>query len=136
MLLNFYLLPLHTPSTCAQTTTLYDKTSDAQEGAISMLIEDMAEQQLKEAVLAYAILYMSGDKGKESTHEEAAGVTEHQLDLLCEDFLLMHFGLKVIGVEGGLLRVIGVLLGVTSEAGGQSVAVRQSRKTRFLPNLP
>lgn len=36
---------------------LYDKTDDAQEGVVSMLLEDMADQQLKEAVLTYGLLY-------------------------------------------------------------------------------
>ena len=72
---------------------VYDKTNDSQEGAISMLIEGMEEQQLKEAVMAYTMLYLSG--GPSGGDDSAAGITEGQLDRMCEDFLLQHFGLKV-----------------------------------------
>ena len=74
------------------------------EGVVSMLIEDMAEQQLKEAVLAFTILYMAGDRGRDSGDSEAAGgLSQQELDQRCEDFLLEHFGLKVwaVAAEGG-----------------------------------
>jgi len=76
-----------------QTNMLYDKTSDSQEGAISMLIEDMAEQQLKEAVIGYMMLFLSGGTG--GSDDASAGVNQAQLDLMCEEFLQLHFGLKV-----------------------------------------
>ncbi|KAL6765110.1 hypothetical protein V8C86DRAFT_2461422 [Haematococcus lacustris] len=61
------------------TNLLYDKTTDAQEGVVSMLLEDMAEQQLKEAVLAYTLLLMHGEE-----------VSQEELDQLCEAFLEEH----------------------------------------------
>lgn len=64
---------------------LYDKTNDAQEGVLSMLLEDMAEQQLKEAVLAYTMLYLRIDDE----------VTEEELDYACEKFLDDNFGLRL-----------------------------------------
>lgn len=45
----------------------------------------MAEQQLKEAVIAYTLLYMN-------IEDE---LSQEQLDGLCERFLEEHFGLKV-----------------------------------------
>ena len=57
--------------------------------------QDMAEQQLKEAVLTFTILYMAGDQDRESKDSEVAGMFEEDLDKCCEDFLLQHFGLKV-----------------------------------------
>lgn len=44
----------------------------------------MAEQQLKEAVLAYTLLYMN-------IEDE---LTQEALDTLCEDFLEINFALK------------------------------------------
>ena len=70
----------------------------------------MAEQQLKEAVLAYTILYMAGDQDRESKDSELAGMYEEDLDKCCEDFLLQHFGLKVR--EGQRLRHFGGREGV------------------------
>uniref|UniRef100_A0A7S0RVW3 Uncharacterized protein n=1 Tax=Chlamydomonas leiostraca TaxID=1034604 RepID=A0A7S0RVW3_9CHLO len=76
---------------------LYDKTNDAQEGVVSMLLEDMAEQQLKEAVLAYTLLYMN-------IEDE---LSRDKLDELCEDFLEQHFALKVdFAVEDALPRLV------------------------------
>ena len=61
-----------------------------------MLLEDMADQQLKEIVIAYAMLFMAGaDEGGGSLHDRDAGLTEAQLDRRCEDFMVEHFGLKV-----------------------------------------
>lgn len=61
-----------------------------------MLLEDMADQQLKEIVIAYTMLFMAGaDEGGGSLHDRDAGLTEAQLDRRCEDFLVEHFGLKV-----------------------------------------
>ncbi|KAF5841901.1 hypothetical protein DUNSADRAFT_10338 [Dunaliella salina] len=55
---------------------LYDKMLDAQEGVLSMLLEDMAEQQLKEAVIAYMLLLSA-----------QTSMTEEDLDIRCENFL-------------------------------------------------
>lgn len=79
-----------------QTNMLYARTNDAQEGVVSMLIEDMAEQQLKEAVLAFTILYMAGNQDRGAREDgDVSGLSEGELDKRCEDFLLEHFGLKV-----------------------------------------
>ena len=73
-------------SKCLQDMTgiLYEKTCDSQEGVVSMLMEGMADQQLKEAVLCYSILYLMGDL--------EGGATEEELDVKCEDFLEENFG--------------------------------------------
>lgn len=75
---------------------LYEKTDDAQEGVVSMLLEDMAEQQLKEAVLAYGMLLT-----------KEAEMTQELLDENCETFLAKNFNLKVdFAVEDALPRLI------------------------------
>lgn len=89
-------------SKCVQDMTgiLYEKTCDSQEGVVSMLMEGMAEQQLKEAVLCYSILYLMGDLD--------GGATEEELDVKCEDFLEENFGLKIdFAVEDALPRLLG-----------------------------
>ncbi|EFJ44712.1 hypothetical protein VOLCADRAFT_95056 [Volvox carteri f. nagariensis] len=74
---------------------LYDKTDDAQEGVVSMLLEDMAEQQLKEAILTYGLLY-----------SREAELTEELIDLDCERFLVNNFDLSVdFAVEDALPRL-------------------------------
>ncbi|GLC33366.1 hypothetical protein PLESTM_000053600 [Pleodorina starrii] len=74
---------------------LYDKTDDAQEGVVSMLLEDMADQQLKEAILTYGLLY-----------SREAEMTEAMIDLDCERFLVKHFDLSVdFAVEDALPRL-------------------------------
>lgn len=95
------------------TNILYDKTDDAQEGVLSMLLEDMAEQQLKEAVIAYIILFMAGDEG---------GASMQELDKRCEDFLEEHFGLKLdFAVEDTLPRLLEWKLVTKSEMNNQVV---------------
>ena len=88
-------------SKCLQDMTgiLYEKTCDSQEGVVSMLMEGMADQQLKEAVLCYSILYLMGDL--------EGGATEEELDVKCEDFLEENFGLKIdFAVEDALPRLL------------------------------
>lgn len=76
----------------------YDKTDDAQEGVVSMLLEDMAEQQLKETVIAYILLHLGGEDG---------GLKLDELDRRCEDWLEEHFSLKVdFAVEDALPRLL------------------------------
>ncbi len=93
-----------------QTSVLYYKTNDAQEGVISMLLEDMADQQLKEAVLAYTLLFMYGfddNKHASTVVEGGKGATEAELDKECEDFLEEHFGLKLdFAIEDALVRLL------------------------------
>ncbi|GFH31523.1 uncharacterized protein HaLaN_30584 [Haematococcus lacustris] len=58
--------------------------------------EDMAEQQLKEAVLAYTLLLMHGEE-----------VSQEELDQLCEAFLEEHFGLRIdFAVEDALPKLV------------------------------
>ncbi|GIL61971.1 hypothetical protein Vafri_16221 [Volvox africanus] len=74
---------------------LYDKTDDAQEGVVSMLLEDMADQQLKEAILTYGLLY-----------SREAEMTETMIDMDCERFLLKNFDLSIdFAVEDALPRL-------------------------------
>ncbi|GFR47251.1 hypothetical protein Agub_g8937 [Astrephomene gubernaculifera] len=76
---------------------LYEKTDDAQEGVVSMLLEDMAEQQLKEAILTYALL-----------HHREAELSEAAIDRDCERFLQKNFDLSVdFAVEDALPRLEG-----------------------------
>jgi hypothetical protein len=64
-----------------------------------MLLEDMADQQLKEAVLCYSILYLIGDL--------EGGATEEELDVKCEDWLEENFGIKLdFAVEDALPRLL------------------------------
>ncbi|GAX75535.1 hypothetical protein CEUSTIGMA_g2978.t1 [Chlamydomonas eustigma] len=95
------------------TNVLYNKTNDAQEGVISMLLEDMADQRLKEAVLAYANLYLFGSESGTTIQLGGKGATLSELDVECENFLEEHFGVKLdfaledtlpILLEWGLVR--------------------------------
>ena len=73
-----------------------------------MLLEDMADQQLKEIVIAYAMLFLAGaDEGGGSLHDRDAGLTEAQLDRRCEDFMVEHFGLKVNEVSAASCQLEG-----------------------------
>ena len=40
---------------------LYEQTMDAQEGVVYFLLEEMAQQRIKENLLAYALLLIRGD---------------------------------------------------------------------------
>jgi hypothetical protein len=42
------------------TQQLYDQTMDAQEGVVYFLLEEMAQQRIKEYILAYALLLIQG----------------------------------------------------------------------------
>lgn len=42
------------------TQQLYDQTMDAQEGVVYFLLEEMAQQRIKEHLLAYALLLING----------------------------------------------------------------------------
>ncbi|KAG2484978.1 hypothetical protein HYH03_016273 [Edaphochlamys debaryana] len=74
---------------------LYDKTNDAQEGVLSMLLDDMGEQQLKEAILTYGLLF-----------NREAEMTESMIDSDCERFLTRNFDIPVdFAVEDALPRL-------------------------------
>lgn len=75
---------------------VYEKSRDAQEGVLSMLLEDMAEEQLKEAILAYSLAMLLNKP-----------LLEEELDEACEDFLEEHFGQKMdFAVEDTLPRLL------------------------------
>ena len=40
---------------------LYEQTMDAQEGVVYFLLEEMAQQRIKENLLAYALLLIRGE---------------------------------------------------------------------------
>lgn len=42
------------------TKQLYEQTRDAQEGVVYFLLEEMAQQRIKEYLLAYALLLLKG----------------------------------------------------------------------------
>lgn len=42
------------------TMQLYEQTMDAQEGVVYFLLEEMAQQRIKENLLAYALLLIRG----------------------------------------------------------------------------
>eukprot|EP00882_Tetradesmus_deserticola_P019247 GHRQ01020705.1.p1 GENE.GHRQ01020705.1~~GHRQ01020705.1.p1 ORF type:complete len:355 (+),score=176.40 GHRQ01020705.1:581-1645(+) len=62
------------------TSALYDRMQDSQEGVVSVIMEEMADQQLKQMLLAYMLLLM---KGRPLLHAD--------LDNACEDFLYKEF---------------------------------------------
>ena len=43
------------------TMQLYEQTMDAQEGVVYFLLEEMAQQRIKENLLAYALLLIRGE---------------------------------------------------------------------------
>lgn len=74
---------------------VYNIANDSQEGVLCYLLAEMAEQQLKEAVLAYALLLLAR-KPK----------TSDDLDTMCEDFLDENFELKLdFAIEDSLPRL-------------------------------
>ena len=44
------------------TQQLYEQTMDTQEGVVYLLLEEMAQQRIKEYLLAYALLLLKGVK--------------------------------------------------------------------------
>ncbi|KAF6257530.1 hypothetical protein COO60DRAFT_1701817 [Scenedesmus sp. NREL 46B-D3] len=62
------------------TSALYDKMLDSQEGVVSVIMEEMADQQLKQMLLAYMMLLMKGRP-----------LLPADLDNCCEDFLYKEF---------------------------------------------
>jgi len=75
---------------------LYDKMLDAQEGVLSMLLEDMAEQQLKEAMLAYTLLLT-----------DKVNMTAKALDDRCEKYLEHTYACRIdFAVEDALPQLV------------------------------
>ncbi|KAK9862890.1 hypothetical protein WJX84_001679 [Apatococcus fuscideae] len=68
----------------SMTERLYEKTQDAQVGVIYRLLHQMAEQRIKQNLMAYFILLINGQ-----------GMTEQQLDQKCEMYLERHFRVKL-----------------------------------------
>lgn len=62
------------------TDRLYNQTMDAQDGVIYFLLDQMADQHVKEQLLAYFILLLNGEP-----------ITQSQLDRTCEDYLKTNF---------------------------------------------
>eukprot|EP00879_Flechtneria_rotunda_P009320 GHRR01009757.1.p1 GENE.GHRR01009757.1~~GHRR01009757.1.p1 ORF type:complete len:399 (+),score=148.54 GHRR01009757.1:1103-2299(+) len=62
------------------TSALYDKMQDSQEGVVSVIVEEMADQQLKQMLVAYMLLII---KDRPLTHQD--------LDVACEEFLYKDF---------------------------------------------
>jgi hypothetical protein len=109
----------------------YDAARDSQEGVAVKLIDELREQHLKEAALAYAVMLAqdaalrewqqrrdrrrgsSGSNGNGAAADGGAGdapvvFSAGQIDGACEDFLLQRFGLKVCisrpaGMQSSLL---------------------------------
>jgi hypothetical protein len=46
---------------------LYEQTMDAQEGVVYFLLEEMAQQRIKENLLAYALLLLRGETPMQHT---------------------------------------------------------------------
>lgn len=44
------------------TQQLYEQTMDTQEGVVYLLLEEMAQQRIKEYLLAYALLLIKGER--------------------------------------------------------------------------
>jgi hypothetical protein len=64
--------------------SLYDKTMDAQEGVVHATLDDMAQQHVKQVLLAYVLLLLQGD-----------AMSRAELDQRCEVWLENTFGLKL-----------------------------------------
>ena len=64
------------------TNSLYHKSLDNDMGVIFYLMDSLEEQELKETVLGYYILWREGDK------------TQAELDARCEELLYEQFGLQ------------------------------------------
>lgn len=62
------------------TSALYDKMQDSQEGVVSVIMEEMADQQMKQMLLAYMMLMIKGRP-----------LLADDLDNTCEDFLSKEF---------------------------------------------
>ncbi|KAI8462870.1 MAG: hypothetical protein J3K34DRAFT_527436 [Monoraphidium minutum] len=74
---------------------LYDKMQDSQEGVISAIMEEMADQQFKQMLLAYMLLLLKDRPLKVD-----------DLDGLCEDFLVKDFDHRIdYQVEDSLPRL-------------------------------
>jgi hypothetical protein len=102
----------------------YDAARDSQEGVAVKLIDELREQHLKEAALAYAVMLAQDaalrewqqrkDRRRGSNGNGAAAnggaegdalvvFSAGQIDGACEDFLLQRFGRKVCGMQSSLL---------------------------------
>ena len=68
--------------------SLYDNTTDTNDGVLVYLAEALVVQELKETMIAYALLVeLSERAGGEGEGEERGGVNEHTLDKEAERFL-------------------------------------------------
>jgi len=75
---------------------LYDKMQDSQEGVVSSIMEEMADQQVKQMLLAYTILLL----------KEGRPLLVEDLDEACEDMLVKDFSHKIdFSVEDALPRL-------------------------------
>ncbi|CAL8464423.1 g3958 [Coccomyxa elongata] len=63
------------------TQQLYEQTMDTQEGVVYLLLEEMAQQRIKEYLLAYALLLLKG-----------RALTQQELDEECEAHLQQRYG--------------------------------------------
>jgi len=63
---------------------LYDKMQDSQEGVVTAIMDEMAEQQLKQMLMAYVVLVV-----------KQRGVTTDELDDACEDMLARDFDHRI-----------------------------------------
>lgn len=63
---------------------LYEKTHNSQEGVIQTVLEDLADDRIKEALLAYSLLDVS-----------SRAMTRGDLDDQCEEFLKSNFRVKL-----------------------------------------
>lgn len=60
------------------TQQLYEQTMDAQEGVVYLLLEEMAQQRIKEYLLAYALLLVKG--ARHPKHDEQFIVAQLSAD--------------------------------------------------------
>ncbi|KAK9905089.1 hypothetical protein WJX75_009516 [Coccomyxa subellipsoidea] len=63
------------------TQQLYEQTMDTQEGVVYLLLEEMAQQRIKEYLLAYALLLIKG-----------RAMSQRELDEECEAHLQQRYG--------------------------------------------
>eukprot|EP00891_Asterochloris_glomerata_P004101 jgi/Astpho2/4101/Aster-01245 len=106
------------------TRRLYEKTLNAQEAVIADLLDEMAEQRLKEELLAYVLLLMHGDQ-----------ITMTNLDHRCEVWLSKTFGLYLdFAIESTLPTLVEEGL-IQEQKSGNEVLLQAQPLSKALQTL-
>lgn len=93
---------------------LYDKMQDSQEGVVTAIMDEMADQQLKQMLMAYVILLI-----------KQRPVTLDELDEACEEMLARDFDHRIdFQIQDALPRLEAWGLVSRVGAGGAAIAAR------------